>query len=383
MSGVRVPHIDHQVPPPVLRHKLVGMPVSSAIVSRWNNDLLFLSEYNAHPVISTKGLPFTTAGAASVATYKCTYRKSVGVHVLRVAIEVNTASTGNGALTCAVTTSAGSVAWVESSSVPVLDGTHNIHATNAILQDYGSYVGHLDVSALTNGTYYDLIFTVTDVLAGVTRGLYGIDVTEVPLGDVTPLSAPTTELGADQTWLLSNDFNRIENGATTTARGMTRLYAQLETARYQRPRCWQIIAPEDTAAAYAWRTTSTVANTAWPYASFAATTFRLRTRAVWGTGASDVNTYLARIRYRTSTTQQPKFSFVVTPVGGTPATTTFTLLHSSGAWTGTTTDSAAANMVVTLPTKGTNQEVDITLELWNGSAGTVYVSNLCIYENES
>jgi hypothetical protein len=375
--AVPVPQTDEAS---AVTRMLTGLPVSSANHSRWNNDLLYLNCRVAHPIISEAGLPSITTGTHA---YYVAYKKSPGVNCLRITVEANVSASGTRPeVQCAVTTSAGSVSWVESGTALVLDGSNYLVTDVGVSQDYPSFTNTLDVSALTDGTIYDLIFTIIDKAGGSTRGLYAIHVTEVPLADVDPIGAPTTDLGADASWLMANDSNRIVDGTTSISYGMIRVCDQLETARYKRRRHWQVIFAEDSTVPLAASTSSTVTGNALPFPT-GTPTFRFRSRALYGVGASTPNTYLVRIRYRTSTTQQPWIRFAVTPVGGAVTNTDYKLAHSSGAWTATTTDSTTATMTLSLPNTGTAQEFSLTLGLWNDTAGTVYVSQVALIESHS
>jgi hypothetical protein len=370
--GVPVPQVDEAS---AVTRVLTGLPVSSANHSRWNNDLLFLNCYVGHPILSESGLPSIST---SPHAYYVAFKKSPGVNCLRITVETNLSTAGTRPqVQCAVTSSAGSVNWVESGVALLLDGSNYLTTDVSVAQDYPSYTNSLDVSALTDGTIYDLIFTLTDKAGSTTRGLYRINVVEVPLADVDPVTSPTTELGADASWLMSTDANRIVDGTTSISYGMTRVLDQLETARTKRRRHWQIIAAEDTTNAF--QTSSTAAGNALPFPT-GSPTFRFRAKALYGVGAGTPNSFLVRVRYRTSTTQKPNVRFAVTPVGGSVTNTDFKLAASSGVWTATTVDDTSTTMALSLPNTGTVQEFSLTLGLWNSTAGTVYVSQIALIE---
>jgi hypothetical protein len=91
-------------------------------------------------------------------------------------------------------------------------------------------------------------------------------------------------------------------------------------------------------------------------------------------GTSVANACVIRVRYYAPTVAAT-LRVVVTPVGGSPANTDVTLAVN-GAFAVTSPAS------LSLPTSGTDHEVDVEFQAWNAGAGSVYVSGLFIEEAE-
>jgi hypothetical protein len=361
---------------PSVSRLVVNAPVSATGPQRLNNDLLFLNSGIAHPIFNAGGLPSISSGSHK---WYVAYTKSPGIKALKITIEANVAASGTRPAMTVTVTCSGTVSWIESSTSLVLNGASaGVTADTTVFSDSSQTTNHLDVSQLTNGSTYELMIDIADAsgTAGISRGLYAINITEVPLSDTTPDTAPTTEMGASGGWLIATDRNRIVDGhETSQSIGYRRLIQQLLYARDQHYRQFQICRPEDTT--NAWQTTATAA-TAWPFGYTANPTFELRGRALYGTSVAE--TFNLKVRYRTSTTQQVWIRVAVTPIGGATTNYDFKLANSSGAWTSTTVDSVGAALAVPIPCSSTsggfNQHARVQLSLWNNSAGTVYVSQL-------
>lgn len=358
---------------------MVAEPASARVHTRQNDDLVHLASYAVQPVFSG------CLGAVSTSphSYYIAYRKTPGIQCLRVEVEVhNSVSLGTMPdLTCEVTVPGASTNWIEIGGGLFLDGSQGLGTETPSTHDTSRWANFLDVSALTDGTYYDLKFLVTDGGTGLTFGLYRITVTEVPLSTVDPVGSPTTETGVNPAWLQSTDRNLIVDGtASSISYGQLRLLNQLEIARYQKRRHIQIVKPEATTLAFNITSTAAIGagGTEWPSTPL----FYVRSRALYGT--STANTYVMRVRYINSdATNKCTIRVAVTPVGGA-ATNTDYVLPNKTSFGSSILDNGGAMMSISIPGTGTNQECTIALYATNDTGGqTTQVSQVAFIEGES
>jgi hypothetical protein len=361
---------------------VTGAPASGRNHTRWNDDLTHLLTYNAQPILSHDSLAVVTTTPHS---YYVGFRKNKGVNVLRVQVEVHQAlstTTTPPGLTCEVTVPGSSINFVETTGSLWFDGTTVLETETPSVRDPKIFVNHVDISGLTDGSYYDLKFTVTDSGTTYSRGLYSIHVTEVPLANVDPVGAPTTEIGTNQAWLVSTDRNVIVDGtASSLSHGTLRLLNQLEMARYQKRRHLQTVRAEATT--LAWNVTATGAIGSSPFPSgytVSQPIFSARSRALYGT--STANTYRMRVRYINSAANKLTIRVAVTAVGG--GTTNYDYqLANAGSFTAAITDVGGNPMAITLPGTGTDQECTIALYATNDTAATTsQVSQVLFVEEE-
>jgi hypothetical protein len=367
MAGFGVPTRPE---PAQLSRLAVGRQVSAHHGRHWNHELTFLLAHNVHPVVNN-----VFGGDGGARTVKVAYNRAPGVQVLLVEYELAQGIDASIAAlsTFTVTASSGTVAEVGGAGL--LDGTTQAQPDSNTRHDRTVFQSFLDVTGLTVGTTVDLIFTYADASSDpVGAGLYRLSVFEVPLADVAPESASTTEVGLEGPW--SDPRRAIVDGSTTTDEGFVRLVAMLDKARSQIRRYWQWITTEGTGAGEAWRVIATSAAT-FPFGgSGAARTFQSKARHLYSSGGTlQPETTQVRIRYNNSGIGCT-LRCVVTPVGGAAVNTDVSLPNSAGAW-------AAVTAALSLPTSGTNQEFTISFQAWNSASGTTYVSQIAIYSNEA
>jgi hypothetical protein len=359
---------------PSLQRLVTGAPASGPNHARHNEDLTHLIAYAAQPVISTY-LPAVTTTPHS---YYVAYRKTPGTRCLRITVEphITVSLATRPALTCEVTVPGASVNWVETGSSLYLDGSQDLPVETPSTWDVTQYTNTLDVSGLTDGTWYDLKFLVTDTGTTASRGLYRIHVTEVPMADVDPVGAPTTEPGVNPAWLVSTDRNLIVDGTTALSYGTLRQLSQLEVARYQKRRLLQIVKPEATTLAWNVTGTAAIGSAPFPFGH----PLHLRSRALYGTSVANV--YTLRVRYINSASNKVTIRVAVTAAGG--ATTNYDFqLTNVASFTATTTDAGGSTMSVSIPGTGTDQECSIALYATNDAAGSTQISQLAFSESES
>lgn len=369
-----------QTPPSTrLARLVVNNPVSAQHGREWAGGLAHLIGYCTTPV--TEQTIIDSASSASP-TFYVAYTKRPGINLLRIGVEARagaaTASRGRLAVTAQTSLGvAATTSWLFGRHD--MDGTGTLSATSTVLADRPVITCYLDISALTNGTVYDLKFVWTDTAGS--KGLLSFCVHEQPLGSSDPI-ASSDEPGIDINWTRARQG--LYDGTSTTPRGLQRVLGQLAVARAQCPRQGlQLSTIEDTT--YAWHVTAINATptTAVPFGTGSTPKFRVRARGLYGTAST--NPYLLRLRYQTSTTNHPVFRVAVTPVGGAVTNYDFTLASSSGVWVAKTTDNASANMVVSLPTTGTNQEcwVQFYAVAATSSTPTAWVSQIALTELET
>lgn len=346
----------------------VGAPVSEGVVGRWNNDLAhLLNRAGAQPVCSQ----YIVSAPLATGTLRVLYNRTPGINLIRVDVELNR-GTGIGArMTLGVTSSAGSISLVGDGP---FNGTRVLDAGSALVRSPETFTGYFLVTGITPGTAVELIFTFTNV--DKAQGLAYVHVVECPLADTNPIVDPGTgatgEMGLDPSWSLPG--NPIVAANATTKHGLIRAVAQLDRARKDRHYHMQINAPED--ASTAWVVTSTV------FAAIPFPTnnddFALRGRAQKLYTATSM-VALAYVRYICSAANTGSVNFIVTPVGGAPATTTVALANSA-VWV---TTSAAIALPIS-STSGTGQEFDLTWEAKTSTAATsVSLDILGVISNES
>jgi hypothetical protein len=352
-----------------LQRLTVGQPASASAITRWNEDLAFLTSYVAQPVCSVSGISTSTTPHS----YYVAYTKTPGTKALRVAIELQQSASGTSpSLTCEITCPTGTINYCDVAPLLWADASRSIDTTAETMRDYASpnVPNTIDVSQLTDGTTYDLKFTVTDTsgTAGITRGLFRIHVVECPLANVDPIGAPTTETGVNGAWLTNTDRNAIVDGTdSTVSYGMRRLMNQVAIARAQKRRQMQCVRPESTSLGWSVTADGASPTTAFPFGFSGAPVFRVRAPALYGTTTASL--WTLRLRYINSAGNKLKFRVAVTPVGGATTNHDFTLANSA-TWTAASVDTGAVSMSVSIPSSGTNQEADIQFFAVNDTAAT-------------
>lgn len=319
------------------------------------DNLSFLLAFaGCHPVVSTKmgNTPVNLAGAT---VYPVQYCRNPGARVLM--LEASLLGAAEDYASLSVTASSGSISWIAQNG---WDGTTPLGTVGFTRLDRASHRAFLDVSALTVGTTIELRVTYTPGSAQ-SLGIECLTVSEVPVAASDAVGSPSTEVGLDAGW---PDVSRqlVEGAATSSPRGMRRYVAELDRARKVK-RYIQILRGD-------------ADNTAWSTVNAAYENFFVAdpvVRARWVYGAGYNNTYDLRVTYRTSNgSTDGSFRLTDSATNSTaislPASTTRTTVNASFAM-----DASASN-----------QETTLTYEKKRtAGAGTVYISNVALVENEA
>lgn len=340
-----------------ISNALVNAPVSANVASRWSGELGFLHCKNVQPVVSQ-----SIRAQVANGTIRVVYNRSPGVDLIRVDVQPHL-GTGAGSLLTIVVTSTPTALDIISGGQ--LDGIQQIEAGNGLVRNPVCVTSYFDVTAMTPGVAEELIITWADI--NKTVGVAYLHVVECPKYDTDPMTAPTTEMGLDGSWVTPG--NEIFDGSGSTKNGILRIVDQLDRARYQVRRHMQISTAENTLTS--WEVIS-AGSADVPFRMHNnAITFRGRARNLYASGA---NLYTAYVRYQHSGANTGTVAFQVTPVGGALTTTTCALANS-GTW-------ATASCALSIPTTGTDQEFGLSFKS-STTSGTQYLAMLSIVENES
>jgi hypothetical protein len=342
-----------------IANAIVASPVSASLVGRWLNDLAYLHCKQVQTICSQQ-IP----GQLASGSMRVVYNRSPGVQVIRVDMSMNAGSAIGARLTMGVSVSSGAITMIGDG---YLNGTLEIDVGNPLIRMRPTVTGYFLVTGITSGTPVELIFTWANVANSF--GPSYVSVTEVALADTNPQSDPslTGEMGLDASWPVQPGM--IIDGSATTKNGFVRAVAQLDRARADIHRHFQISTPEDNSTA--WAVTS-AASVSVPF-GMNNNDFALRGRARLLYLATS-NVYQARIRYKHSGANTGNVTFVVTPVGGASVNTTIALPNSA-AW-------ATVTGTVNLPVSGTGQEFDVQFKS-DTTAGTQYLGMLALTEKEN
>jgi hypothetical protein len=345
-----------------LRRLAVGQPVSSAHGQRWASDLAHLLAHAVEPVFA-RSFPLITAGSNTV---RVPYARSPGVQLLYVAVELHPAAAGD-AGTIALTLTGATLLAGSSSE---LDGAVSIRCETTRARFGVIHDGYLDVSGVTAGTIQDLAVAWTASVGS--NGIYRLHVAEVPLLDVDPAGAPSTEVGVNGAWPApQNRLCDSAGGVTTVGHGFARVIAQLDKARAGMKRHWSIATIEHVSHALT-RTGAGMGALTWQGGSYSPV-FRLRARRLYTTATA--NAYTLRVRYWMSDgATTATFRAIINGANSDLALTNKNGVGNAGALT----------MATTVPTSTVDQDVGITVEAEiTAGAGILYVDMVALIEAET
>lgn len=357
-----------------LRRFGVGRPVSTAHGRRWAQELAYLLAYNV-PSVYSGVVTGDDTGIGAHGTHLA-YRRSPGVRVLYVGVELANGPPGS------YTT--GYVQGVPTGNVDVFvngsafgggalesglgDISNPIQAPHFSVRNPPIYEAYLDVSALSTAAVQRLTFSWGT--SSSHSGIYRLHVAEVPLLDVDPNGAPTTEPGISASW--ATPEGRLVDSTPDQGEGFERIYAQLDAARSQVRRHLQVVTPEVAgSAAYTMMrpaNATLVGNLAWRGTAglTAQRKFFMRARRLYA--ATVGNAYTVWLRYQA-------------PAGGT-----FRVL-ANGVATDLTLPTAATygqfSGAVSIPCNGTDQDVELEFLAANASTtDPLLISTIALVENE-
>lgn len=338
-----LPIPDDHHSPIALRGACAGLPVSAMHALQHTNSLARRLGRTVHYVAAGST---TTAGGGVTTVTKVAYRRSPGVQVLLVEIELWQSSVSNPRAHVTASIVGGSAPRIVTLGASTdLDGTTDIQpaAQYSRKRTMGVYRAWFDVSGLSTTTTYEVTVSHNDY-ASTSQGIRHLTVSEVPMASFDPVGDPANEMGIDPAWTAAG--NDLYEGSATGAggRGFDRMVDQQDKARTLLRRYVQIFTRQDTLATYGTNSTS-FTNLIGGTGTFRTRVRRLRKNTV-------ANPQIVYVRYIAQS--GGTLRFVVTPVGG--ASTNYDIvLAATGA--GFTAQETAG--VLVFPTSGTLQEVDI------------------------
>lgn len=358
--------VSRQPPRAVSTSLVVGAPASASPVAALSNAAAFVHG-RATTLVSAS--QFLRAHSGTAQTF-VVYQRRLGVQALRVVSELyqGTGLTDRQTVEVLDTILAGvgtlpTPPWHKGpGDLPLdgkMDGATAIPAPSSVLPDYPRHEGFLDVSDLTVGLPVVLVVEVKSA-SGVTNGMRGLSIAEVPLPALDPVSSPAYEPGVDAAW--TQGGNLIVDGSAGSPRGVGRIIQQLERGRTHCPLHWQAARHSG----LPWTRTG---------ASFAALgleTVRIRPRAYEGP-SGDCRVRLGVVyRYTDSAGGTPTLRLTATSVTtGTVETTDLPVSDTGGDW-------YYDEINGVLPCDGSDQRVELAFTAKTNASDTLEVATLAL-----
>jgi hypothetical protein len=343
-------------------HVAVARPVSEAVMDGWDNDLAYLLCKQVQPIASQ----FITSAPLAAGSMRYVYNRTPGVDVIRIDVQLNRGTGIGSSMTLGVAASAGTITIIGDGE---LNGSRPLDAGAPFIRTPHTFTSFFLVTGITPGTPVELIFTWTNISKG--QGIAYVNIVEVPLADTNPVlspgTGPTGEMGLDPSW--PQPGNPVIDGSATTKSGTRRIVAQLDRARKDVHRHFQVATPED--ATTAWTVTSGVSAFVPLGMHDNDCAIRIPARLLY---VATANVWEAHIRYKCTGANTGHATFVITPVGGAPASTTINLPNSA-VW-------ATVTGAINFPTTGTDQECDVQFKA-DTSAASILLGLLGGTENEA
>lgn len=360
-----------------------GEPVSVATVSRWAEEVAFLTGHNVvkageaycpnRPAGRTEleGLAFTT---------HVPYTRSAGAQVVRVCVEIHSSEELGESQTVAVTLPSGA-SWIHHNG---LDGSVTLYNPPAGRTAPREVVGWADVSGVTASLTH--VFSVATTPSSKGAGVRRVSVHEAPLSS---LAVSSSEPGLDAA--AARASRPVIDGGASSPRGTQRLFHSLDAARAQWRQHFTLSGVESAdTTGYSttphWsRESSTLGALDWLIPSGVTDpTWYIQLRDLYAGTASP---WAFRARYRTSNStacelklyhQGGAVSGGAWSGAGAEGSSVLTLPGTSGAWAWATAASAS------LPVDGTDGLVRLRLEAKGPGAGQL-LSLACVdlRENET
>lgn len=354
-------------PNPQLERLFVGTPISAGSAGqRWNNDLLLLLAYCQPPIAQNTIEVVSPSKTLNTYDLKFSYTRSPGCQA--VLFEVELWDTTGDDPSCTITITATSMTWLDANG---LDGSDLRASTSSTLRPGTPIRGIANVTGLTVGTATSINVTWDDDLNSL--GIRSVRIHELPMGAVNPVAAPTTEVGLDGDWPYAG--NPLWDGATNAASGFTRLVDQLDKARSQVRRHWQISAPLVTN--YCWLTTANVSGALnWSVGGTATQDpyWTIRPRRLYT--VNDANNYTIRVWYRTSVaTAGHDGELKVRADNGTSNVTATLTLAATTTWT-------LATSTIAIPTDEEECSIRIRGHIVTATE-TLYIAHVALIEAET
>lgn len=367
--------IEALPPPGVLASWVVGQQASGALFEGIAEALAFLCGRNLPQILSSTDLyPLDTQDVYVL------YQRTPACRALAIAVELQGDDTG-GRSTVAITldTGSGSIAWYPtlgtSESNGQLDGTSELPATSTVQRDYPIFEGILDVSALEVGAVSVLRFSSGNVSSSGGQGIFSLSIWEVPIAACDPVASPSEEIGIDPAWLVGG--NAIVDGSTASPRGIGRILREMDRARGEVPRQWQICTPEGQPWTKAATTTGALD---WgPRFTSLDHVFRIRARKLYPGQGNRVRFYARYAWNGAAGSSYLRCIASTANLGGATTTNADILLENSGGASTFIVDSVAFE----LPLDGDDQEVELSFEADPGASVGLDVTNLVWIEDET
>ena len=200
-----------------------GEPVSVATVSRWAEEVAFLTGHNVHKVgeaycpnrpaghVALVGLAFST---------HVPYTRSAGAQVVRLCVELHSSNEIGDSQTVAVTLPSGA-AWIHHNG---LDGSVTLYNPPDGRTAPREIVAWVDVSGVTASLTH--VFTVATTPTSKGAGVRRVSAHEAPLSS---LGVSASEPGWDAAGARAN--RPVIDGGASSPRGTQRLFHCLDAAR--------------------------------------------------------------------------------------------------------------------------------------------------------
>lgn len=363
-----LPIFDDHHSPIALRGAVVGAPVSAMHAMHHVNSLARRLGRSVEYVASGS---FLSASIGTTTVVKAAYRRSPGAQVLCVEIELYDSSASDPRTHVTASIVGGTAPRIATGGSTDLDGTSDILPQAAYSRNHRGYRAWFDVTGLSTATTYEITVTHND-FASVSTGIRHLSAVEVPVRSFDPVGDPSHEMGVDPAWAAAG--NDIYEGSATGAggRGYDRIFDQMVKGRTLWRRHLQWIARNDTAGSGAYSTNST------SFVNMTGGTGEVRTRVRRLRKNTVRNPQIVYVRYLAQSGGTLRLA--VTGVG-TGVTTTYDIALAA---TGASFTSLESTGVVSLPTDGTLQEVDIKPRIKTAlGANPVYVSLAALIEAET
>jgi hypothetical protein len=362
-----LPIPDDHHSPIALRGACTGLPVSAMHALGHTNSLARRLGRSVHCVASTS---INSAGGGVTTVTKAAYRRSPGVQVLLVEIELwqSAASNPRAHITASIVggtasriVNAGSVTELNGSNDSAAGAQYSRHRSMGVHREW------FDVSGLSTGTTYEITVTHNDY-ASTSSGIRHLTAVEIPMASFDPVGDPANEMGIDPAWTAAG--NDLYEGSATGAggRGYDRAFDQMDKARTLVRRYVQFISREDTSGG-ALNTNST------SFANLLGGTGTVRTRVRRLRASTVKNPQIVYLRYLAQS--GGTLRLVVQAVGQASTNVDITLAATAGSFT------SLSSTALALPCDGTDQEVDIKLQAKTVSgANPVFISLCALIEAE-
>ncbi len=358
-----MPYPTPDKPTPALLRRLdVGQVVSADHGRRWGDEEAFGLAYDLECVAD---IDLPDVGVTSPTTIKIPYRKSYAARALKITVEMWATAIAAESTVEIKHSEIGTSVWCGPSQ---FDGVALLGSEPLGYRLHGVNVAWFDLKSVTYGALFDVEILVT---GGV--GISHVNLCEVPLADIDPVSEPNIEPSVNGAW--PNVGNQLTDGGASDPYGFPRLMDEMELARTEVRRHISWAAPQDVGLCavvtdVAFSATSILWRQDGNWSASYAPTFYMRARRLFDTATP--NTYELVVWYMTTDAFQDGTIRIV--VNG--ANTDNVLTASNGVW-------LLKTVAVTVPTSTTAQQVAFSYQAKIAGGGqTLYLAAISLIENE-